>query len=85
MTSDEADPQQPEEGTDSRVEDWHGQSARRDAELADELVEEHGEDKAEEIFEEHSDEREVQDARRGESIDPEQGESAYKDDAPPQS
>jgi hypothetical protein len=30
----------PEPGTDSRVEDWHGQPVDRDARLADELSEE---------------------------------------------
>jgi len=77
--SNPTNPQQPDPGTDSRVDDWHGQSAQRDAELADELVEQHGEVEAEQRFDELSDEAELQASRRGDSIDPEQGESAYKD------
>lgn len=81
MTEDETadvNPQQPEPGKDSRVEDWHGQSVKRDTELAEELVDEHGEDRAEEIFEERADGEETQEKRHGDTIDPEQGESAYK-------
>lgn len=81
MTSDtpaDVDPQQPEPGTDSRVEDWHGQSVDRDAALAEKLVEEHGEERAEKIFDEEAVGEATQDARHGDKIDPEQGESAYK-------
>lgn len=78
-TDADADPNQPEPGTDSRVEDWHGQSVDRDAELAEELVDEHGEERAEELFEEQADGQQTQQARHGDTIDPEQGESAYKD------
>ena len=67
------------EGRDSRVEDWFGQSVDRDAELADRLVEEVGEERAAERFEELSDGREEQAARHGDHIDPEQGEDAYRD------
>lgn len=74
-------PQQPAPGTDSRVDDWHGQSARRDAELADDLVERHGEDEAEAAFEERSDEARLQERRRGDVIDPDQGQSAYREQA----
>lgn len=74
-----ADPKQPEPGQDSRVEDWHGQSVAKDAELAEELVAEHGEEKAEELFDEQAEGESVQAARHGDSIDPEQGQSAYKD------
>lgn len=75
------DPKQVEPGTDSRVEDWFGQSAARDAELADELTDELGEAGAEAAFDERSTGREEQDARRGEQIDPDQGRAAYRDDA----
>ncbi|MEP1123662.1 MAG: hypothetical protein ABJH68_07210 [Ilumatobacter sp.] len=73
-----ADPHEPEKGTDSRVEDWHGQSVDRDTELAEELVEELGEERAEEVFDERADGRATQEARHGDHIDPEQGESAYR-------
>jgi hypothetical protein len=69
-----------EPGEDSRVEDWFGQSVDRDAQLADQLTDELGEDRAEEAFEEQATGRAEQQARRGERIDPEQGESAYRDD-----
>lgn len=72
-------PKQPEPGTDSRVEDWHGQSVQRDAELADELVAERGEEAAEEEFERRAEGKATQAARHGRQIDPEQGESAYRD------
>lgn len=72
------DPKQAEPGTDSRVEDWMGQSVDEDAELAEKLVDEHGEEKAEELFDEQSEGKQTQEARHGDSIDPEQGESAYK-------
>lgn len=75
----DVDPRQPEPGTDSRVEDWHGQSIERDSELAEELVAEHGEERAEELFDEQADGKETQEARHGDSIDPEQGESAYQE------
>jgi hypothetical protein len=77
MQSDDS-PATPEPGTDSRVEDWHGQSVDRDAQLADELSEELSPDEAEQVFEEQSTGRAEQEARRGEHIDPEQGESAYR-------
>ncbi len=75
-----ANPKQPEPGTDSRVEDWHGQSVERDTELADELVERHGEEVAEPLFDERATGEQTQRARHGDEIDPEQGESAYKND-----
>ena len=71
-------PATPEPGTDSRVEDWHGQSVERDAQLADELSEELPPDEAEKAFEERATGSAEQAARHGEHIDPEQGESAYK-------
>lgn len=74
----DADPQQPEPGTDSQVQDWMGQSVDEDSELADELVAEHGEEKAEELFDQQADGEQTQEARHGDSIDPEQGESAYQ-------
>ena len=77
-TSDDA--KQPEPGTDSRVEDWFGQSADRDAELADCLSDQLGEDAAETAFDEQAGGKAEQDARRGDTIDPDQGRSAYHDD-----
>ena len=73
------DPKQPEPGTDSRVEDWFGQSANRDAELADRLSDELGDD-AEAAFEEQADGAAEQESRHGDTIDPDQGRSAYQDD-----
>ncbi len=75
------DPQLPEPGTDSTVVDWYGQSVQQDADLAEELVEEHGAKEAEKLFDERSDGESTQEARHGSSIDPEQGEPAYKNDA----
>jgi hypothetical protein len=79
MPSDET-PATPEPGTDSKVEDWMGQSVDRDAELADELSEQLPLDEAERAFDERATGRQEQEARRGEHVDPEQGESAYRDD-----
>jgi hypothetical protein len=79
MTSDDT-PRTPEPGTDSKVEDWFGQSVAKDAELADELSDELPPDEAQRAFEQQAAGREEQEARRGEEIDPEQGESAYRDD-----
>ena len=79
MTSDDT-PSSPEPGTDSRVEDWFGQSVERDAELADELSEQLPPEEAEKAFEERAAGEDEQEARRGDEIDPEQGESAYQDD-----
>ncbi|WP_040494770.1 hypothetical protein [Ilumatobacter nonamiensis] len=74
-----ADPQSPERGTDSRVEDWHGQSVQRDTELADELVDDPDVDDPAAEFERRSDGEATQAARHGRHIDPEQGESAYQE------
>ena len=71
-------PATPEPGTDSRVEDWHGQSVDRDARLADELSKELPPDVAEQAFDEQATGRAEQAARHGDEINPEQGESAYK-------
>ena len=79
MTSDDT-PAQPEPGTDSKVEDWFGQSVDRDAELADELSAELPPSEAERKFAEQATGRDEQEARHGDRIDPEQGESAYRDD-----
>ena len=68
------------EGTDSRVEDWFGQSVERDAELADELSEELPEDEAQRQFEEQATGEAEQAARHGDQIDPDQGRSAYAGD-----
>ncbi|HSP28506.1 MAG TPA: hypothetical protein VLN74_08150 [Ilumatobacteraceae bacterium] len=75
------------EGTDSRVEDWFGQSVERDAELADELSKELPEDEAQQQFEEQATGKAEQASRHGDQIDPDQGRSAYaggdSDGAPP--
>ena len=76
---DDDTPHMPKPGTDSRVEDWLGQSADRDAELADRLTETLPADEAEAAFERQSSGAAEQAARHGESIDPEQGESAYRE------
>ena len=68
-------------GTDSRVEDWFGQSVERDAELADELSKELPEDEAQRQFEAQATGKAEQDARHGDHIDPDQGRSAYASDA----
>ena len=72
------DDKQPEPGTDSRVEDWFGQSVQRDAELADQLSSELGEADAEAEFSQQSIGRDEQAARHGDHIDPDQGRSAYR-------
>jgi hypothetical protein len=70
---------QPGPGQDSKVDDWFGQSVARDAELAETLTDELGEDEAEEVFEQIATGEDEQEARHGESIDPDQGQSAYRD------
>ena len=67
----------PTEGQDSTVEDWFGQSVDRDRELAEDLVDELGEDEAEKVFEREATGEDTQAARHGDSIDPDQGRSAY--------
>jgi hypothetical protein len=68
-------------GTDSRVEDWFGQSVDRDAELADALSADLDEDEAKRRFEEQATGESEQAARHGDHIDPDQGRSAYASDA----
>jgi hypothetical protein len=68
----------PEPGKDSRVEDWFGQSVARDTELAEELSEQMPPEEAEQAFELEATGEAEQAARRGASIDPEQGEPAYR-------
>jgi hypothetical protein len=75
-TSDDAN--QPEPGTDSRVEDWFGQSVERDAELADRLTDELDDDDAEAAFDQQARGKAEQVARHGDKIDPDQGRSAYQ-------
>jgi hypothetical protein len=67
-------------GQDSRTTDWFGQNVDRDTELAEELVAEHDEEEAERRFEWLAEGRDREEARRGEHIDPEQGEDAYRDE-----
>lgn len=73
---------QPAPGEDSRVEDWFGQSVKRDTELAEELVDEFGEEEAERRFDAETIGADEQDGRRGASVDPDQGVSAYRDASP---
>ena len=77
-TSDDA--RQPEPGTDSRVEDWFGQSVARDAELADRLSNDLDPADAEAAFDERASGEAEQSARHGDTIDPDQGRSAYQND-----
>ena len=56
-----------------------GQSIERDRRLAEELTEEFGEEEAEKRFDEQATGRSEQEARHGDSIDPDQGRSAYRD------
>lgn len=72
-----ADPAVPAPGQDSTVDDWMGQSIERDSQLAEELTEEFGEEEAEKRFDEQATGRAEQEARHGDSIDPDQGQSAY--------
>jgi hypothetical protein len=75
------DSEEREPGTDSRVEDWFGQSVERDAELADELSEGLDDDAAEKAFDEQSTGAAEQERRHGDDIDPDQGRSAYTNGA----
>lgn len=78
-TSDDA--RQPEPGTDSRVEDWFGQSVEKDTELADEIAEKQGEGaEAEAAFDAAARGRKEQQRRHGDHIDADQGRSAYQQD-----
>ena len=79
MTNGDSTPNDSQDGKDTPVKEWFGQSVDSDAELADELVEEHGEAEAERKFDEQAKGAEVDEARRGESIDPELGEAGYRD------
>jgi hypothetical protein len=67
---------------DSRVEDWFGQSVRRDEELAEQLL---GagmdEQQAERAFAERATGKAEQDRRHGDTIDPDQGRSAYRNES----
>ena len=82
MTDQNSTPADSQDGTDTPVKEWFGQSVESDTELADELVEEHGEAEAEKMFDEQATGEDVEEARRGDSIDPELGESSYQDDTP---
>ena len=75
-----SDAHRPDPGTDSRVEDWFGQSVERDAELADRLTDELDEVDAEKAFDEQATGEAEQAARHGDDIDPDQGRSAYRPD-----
>lgn len=80
-TNEQGDQRDEPTGTDSRVEDWFGQSAERDAEVADEIAAELGEGAdAEREFDAQATGRAEQEARHGDSIDPDQGRPAYTDE-----
>ena len=68
----------PKPGQDSTVDDWMGQSVERDRQLAEELTNELGEEEAEARFNKQATGRAEQEARHGSSIDPDQGQSAYR-------
>ena len=74
----EQQPNVPEPGKDSTVEDWFGQSVERDTEIAEKLSEQMPPEEAEKAFDEQATGESEQKARRGPRIDPEQGESAYR-------
>lgn len=82
MSTPPPDPSDSQDGSDTPVKEWFGQSVDSDKELAEELVDEHGEDKAEELFDEQAQGAEVDAARRGDHIDPDLGEADYRDDRP---
>jgi hypothetical protein len=74
------DARQPDPGTDSRVEDWFGQSVQRDAELADRLSDDLDHADAEAAFDEHATGEAEQSSRHGDAIDPDQGRSGSQND-----
>jgi hypothetical protein len=77
-----SDEHQQDTGHDSRVEDWFGQSVQRDEELAEELIDEGMDDEqAEREFAERATGEAEQERRHGDTIDPDQGRSAYSNDA----
>jgi hypothetical protein len=70
------------EAADTPATEWFGQSVDSDAELADRLTREHGADEAERIFDEEARGADVERRRRGDDIDPELGEAAYREEQP---
>ena len=77
------DPQQ-QPGQDSRVEDWFGQSVQRDEELVEELTDgDIDEKQAEREFAARATGEAEQERRHGDTIDPDQGQSAYQNVAKP--
>lgn len=81
-TNDESGEGAVPEGTDSGVTEWFGQSVASDTDLAEELSRDHDPDTAEKLFDEQSRGADVEQRRRGDSIDPELGERAYREDDP---
>lgn len=71
-----------DDGTDNRVTEWFGQNVDADAQLAEILTDRVGAERAEQEFEQRTTREDVEDARRGDEIDPELGEAAYQDDQP---
>lgn len=82
MDNDSPAPNDSQDGTDTPTTEWFGQSVDSDTELAENLVDEHGEQKAEHMFNELAKGEEVEQSRRGDSIDPELGEDAYQKSDP---
>jgi hypothetical protein len=68
----------PRPGTDSPVDEWFGQSANDDAELADKLVDAVGVEEAERQFADQAQGKSRQEARHGDHLDPHQGEHLYR-------
>ena len=82
MSTDSSDTADSQDGTDTPTTEWFGQNVDSDTELAEQLVDECGEGKAEEIFDQTAKGEDVENARRGDSIDPDLGEAAYKESHP---
>jgi hypothetical protein len=66
---------------DSTTTEWFGQSVDSDTELAERLSREHDPDDAEELFDEQA-RADVEQKRRGDHIDPDLGEAAYREERP---
>lgn len=69
-------------GTDTPTTEWLGQSVDSDTELAERLSEDHDEAEAEKLFDQQSTGADVEASRRGDHIDPDLGEAAYRDEHP---
>jgi|SRR6056297_964429 len=70
------------DGTDTPATEWFGQNVDSDAETADRLSEEHDTDEAERRFEEEAHGADVEERRRGDEVDPDLGQRAYREERP---